>query len=161
MYSKGLEIVRDVRNVGNVSEEVRSKVWAMTSNFKVKIPSMAMPMQHTQIWMDFVPQPDTYSLPVEAPLLGDQKKQTVTALSSTEAEYIALSEAARDAKWLQSLYNELGYEQKGPTLLLGDNNGSIAMANNAQFHKRLKHIKIRYHWTQEQIQQGHLFIEEC
>ena len=49
------------------------------------------------------------------------------ALSSTEAEYIALSECSRAAMWLRHLYGELGYVQKGPTLLLGDNDGSIAM----------------------------------
>jgi len=94
-------------------------VEGLTFNFKVRIPSMAMPTQRTQIRMDS----------------------------------IALSEAARDAKWLQALYDELGFSQKGPTLLLGDNNDSIAMANNSQFHKRSKHIEIRHHWIREQIQQ--------
>jgi hypothetical protein len=37
--------------------------------------------------------------------------------------------------WLRHLYGELGYIQKKPTLLLGDNDGSIAMARNPQFHK--------------------------
>jgi hypothetical protein len=73
------------------------------------------------------------------------KKQSLVALSSTEAEYIALSEAARDAKWLEALYDELSYSRKGPILLLGDNNGSLAIANNSQYHKRSKHIDIRYH----------------
>ena len=45
-----------------------------------------------------------------------------------EAEYVALSEAAHEAMWLRYFYRELGYVQKEPTLLLGDNDGSIAMA---------------------------------
>ena len=55
------------------------------------------------------------------------KKQTMIALSSTEAEYIALSEAGREACWLRNLYEELGYTQKSPNLLKGDNDGSIAI----------------------------------
>ena len=64
------------------------------------------------------------------------KKQTTIALSSTEAEYVALSEAGREICWLRNLYEELGYKQKYPSLLKGDNDGSIAMARNPQFHKR-------------------------
>ena len=47
------------------------------------------------------------------------KKQATIALSTTEAEYVALSEAARDAIWLRHLYGELGFIQKEPVLLLG------------------------------------------
>jgi hypothetical protein len=68
------------------------------------------------------------------------KKQTTIALSSTEAEYVALSEAGREACWLRNLYEELRQSQDSPTLIKGDNNGSIAMARNPQFHKRSKHI---------------------
>ena len=62
------------------------------------------------------------------------KKQTTIALSSTEAEYVALSEAAREACWLRNLYDQIGYPQKYPTIIKGDNDGSIAMAKNQQFH---------------------------
>jgi hypothetical protein len=43
------------------------------------------------------------------------KRQSITALLSTEAEYIALSEMAREARWLRSLFKELGFEQVLPT----------------------------------------------
>jgi hypothetical protein len=62
-------------------------------------------------------------------------KQTIITLSSTEAEYVALSEAMCEAKWLATLYDELGYQANGPIKIFGDNNGSIAMAMNPQFHK--------------------------
>ena len=89
------------------------------------------------------------------------KKQTTVAQSSTEAEYIALAEAAREACWLRNLYDELGYSQSNPTLIRGDNNGSIAMARNPQFHQRSKHIAIRYHLIRDLINDGTLTIEEC
>jgi hypothetical protein len=89
------------------------------------------------------------------------KKQTTVALSSTEAEYIALSEAGREACWLRNLFEELGFPQLAPTLLKGDNDGSIAMARNPQFHKRAKHIEIRWHWVRDLTQNGILDIESC
>jgi hypothetical protein len=70
------------------------------------------------------------------------KKQTTIALSNTEAEYIALSEAGREALWLRNLYNELGFLHKDPTIIKGDNKGSISMMKNAQFHQRSKHIAL-------------------
>ena len=78
-----------------------------------------------------------------------------------EAEYIALSEAGREACWLRNLFDELGFPQLAPTLLKGDNDRSIAMARNPQFHKRSKHIKIRWHWVRDLAQDGVLNIESC
>jgi len=70
------------------------------------------------------------------------KKQTTIALSSTEVEYVALSKAGHEACWLQNLFEELGYPQEHPILIKGDNDSSISMAKNAQFHNRSKHIAI-------------------
>ena len=62
------------------------------------------------------------------------QKQSTVALSTTEAEYITLSEAGREACWLRNLYEELGFSQQDLTIIYGDNNGSIAMAKNPQLH---------------------------
>ena len=58
----------------------------------------------------------------------------VIALSSTEAEYVALSEAECEGTWLRNLYNELGFPQQSATVIKGDNDGSVILANNPQFH---------------------------
>jgi hypothetical protein len=63
------------------------------------------------------------------------RKQTIIMLSSTEVEYVMLSKAVCEAKWLTSLYGELDYQVQEPITLLGDNDGSIAIATNTQFHK--------------------------
>ena len=89
------------------------------------------------------------------------KKQTTITLSSTQAEYIALSEAGREACWLQNLFRELGYPKNNPILIRGDNDGSISMAKNQQFHNRTKHIAIRWHWIRELIQEKIITIENC
>ena len=63
------------------------------------------------------------------------KKQTVITLFSMEAEYVALSEAGRKATLLRNLYGELGFPQINPTIIKGDNDGSIVLTHNPQFHQ--------------------------
>jgi len=90
------------------------------------------------------------------------RKQISIALSSTEAEYVALSEAAREACWLRSLYSKLGLlQEEVPTLIRGDNEGLIAMAKNPQFHKHLKHIAICWHWVRDLVQEGKIYVDSC
>uniref|UniRef100_H3H925 Integrase catalytic domain-containing protein n=1 Tax=Phytophthora ramorum TaxID=164328 RepID=H3H925_PHYRM len=75
------------------------------------------------------------------------KKQRTVALSSTEAEYMALSEATQEAVWLKVFLCELGEMASDEAVkIYEDNQGSIALAKNPQFHKRTKHIDIRYHF---------------
>ena len=56
------------------------------------------------------------------------KKQTTVAMSLMEAEYVALYEASHKACWFRNLYEGLNHKQNLPTLIRGDNDGSIAMA---------------------------------
>ncbi|GAA5972159.1 hypothetical protein JCM3765_007763, partial [Sporobolomyces pararoseus] len=79
------------------------------------------------------------------------KRQKSVAISSTEAEYMALSEAAREAIWLRQLLKELGYEVSKPTLIRGDNSGSLLLASHPTSHSRTKHIAIHYHFTRELV----------
>jgi hypothetical protein len=88
------------------------------------------------------------------------KKQSVIALSSTEAEYIALSEAGREVVWLRNLYGELGFPQNTTTVIKGDNEGSIVLTEIPQFHQRSKHIQIRYHWVRDLVATDVLNIKE-
>jgi hypothetical protein len=70
------------------------------------------------------------------------KKQTTISLSSTKAEYVALSEAGHEVCWLKNLFLELGYSQNSPILIKGNNDGSIVMAHNLQLNSQTKHINI-------------------
>jgi len=89
------------------------------------------------------------------------KKQSITAMSTTEAKYIALSEAAREDRWLRNLFSELGFAQSLLTIIQGNNKGSIAISKNLQFHKRSKHIELQYHSIREQVQKGEIIVESC
>lgn len=79
------------------------------------------------------------------------KKQATVALSSMEAEYMALSYATREAIWLRNLLGELGLVQGEPTQIYVDNQGTISFAKSQDFHGRSKHIDIRHHFVRECI----------
>ena len=91
---------------------------------------------------------------------GSKKQSTITLLT-TEAKYVAISEALREALWLHHLYGELGFAQKQATVIFGDNDGSIVMAKNPQFHKRTKHVELRWHWVQNLVQDGIIDLKNC
>uniref|UniRef100_H3G826 Reverse transcriptase Ty1/copia-type domain-containing protein n=1 Tax=Phytophthora ramorum TaxID=164328 RepID=H3G826_PHYRM len=88
------------------------------------------------------------------------KKQRTVALSSTEAEYMALSEATQEAVWLKVFLCELGEMASDEAVkIYEDNQGSIALTKNPQFHKRTKHIDIRYHFVREKVEDGQVYFD--
>ena len=82
----------------------------------------------------------------EGAITWGSKKQNTISLSTAEAEYISLSDATREAIWLRNLYAELGYPQQEPTLIYGDNQSALAIAENPRYHKRTKHFDIKHHY---------------
>ncbi|XP_031265470.1 secreted RxLR effector protein 161-like [Pistacia vera] len=74
------------------------------------------------------------------------KKQATTALSSSEAEYVAATSAACQAIWLRRILAELHQKQEGATTIFRDNKATISMTKNPIFHGRTKHIDIRFHF---------------
>ena len=63
--------------------------------------------------------------------------------------------------WLQRLLSDLGNPPDGPTTILEDNQSSIAMARNPQFHGRAKHIDIKHHFVREQVSNGSIELQYC
>ena len=78
-----------------------------------------------------------------------------------EAEYIALTHAAREAIWLRSLTQELGIPAAGSIPLLTDNQAAIAFSHDNQFHARSKHIDLRHHFIRERIQANEIVVSYC
>jgi hypothetical protein len=76
------------------------------------------------------------------------KKQELVSLSTTEAEYIAMTHATKEAIWLRKLIAELFRPLEHPITLHGDNQSAITLAYSdiGQFHAHTKHIDIRYHF---------------
>ena len=78
------------------------------------------------------------------------KKQHIVALSSTEAEYVAQTHAAKEAMYLRTLVEEIcGFDK--PVTLNCDNQGAIALSKDNKFHTRTKHIDIRCHFIREAV----------
>ena len=94
------------------------------------------------------------------PISWMSKRQPVVALSSAEAEYVAISSATQEALWLRSMMEELGYPQS-PTIIYSDSTTAIAIANNPVLHSRVKHIDIRHHFVRDCIQRNQIkFIHQ-
>ena len=76
--------------------------------------------------------------------------QTTVAHSSTEAEYMAISDCSRQVIWMCNIFMELGIPL-APIPIYGDNQGSIFIGSNPVQEIRTKHIDIRYHYVRECI----------
>jgi hypothetical protein len=84
-------------------------------------------------------------------ILWRSKKQTLTAQSSTEAEYIAFATAGNEMCWIRNLYKELGFALDSPTPIKCDNDSAIAMSNNLFLSKGSQHIDLKWHTIREHI----------
>uniref|UniRef100_A0A1J3I7B7 Retrovirus-related Pol polyprotein from transposon TNT 1-94 n=2 Tax=Noccaea caerulescens TaxID=107243 RepID=A0A1J3I7B7_NOCCA len=79
--------------------------------------------------------------------------QSVVALSTTEAEYMALSSAVKEAIWLKSLCEELGFGA-GAVKIHCDSQSALALAKNSVHHERTKHIATKYHFIRDIVADG-------
>jgi hypothetical protein len=83
------------------------------------------------------------------PIMWGSQKQTVTATSSTEAEYVVAWAATRQVIWLRNLLTEIRYLPVAATSLYSDNQPCIRLIRSPEVHKRTKHVDIRYHATKD------------
>ena len=98
-----------------------------------------------------------------AAISWNSKKPATVALSSTEAEYMALTQAVKESLWLQAILLDLGALKhlKEIRNISIDNQGAIALARNPEFHARTKHIDIQYHFIREHIENGQIELTYC
>ena len=89
------------------------------------------------------------------------KRQPTVALSTTEAEYMALSAAVKEGMWLRRLIEELGMEKDGPLQINVDNQSCIALAKNPEYHARTKHIDVQHHFSREKVEEGVVELSYC
>ena len=88
------------------------------------------------------------------------KQQSYVALSSTEAEYLVLTQASKQALWVKRFLAEIdviwGKQRKrkpDPITIFADNQGSMALAKNPEFQCRTKHISIQQHFIREKVEE--------
>jgi len=91
------------------------------------------------------------------------KKQPIVTLSSTEAEYVALTHASKDILWIHKLLTEFSsiFSFTLPTTLFCDNQGVIRLLKDATFHRCTKHINVHFHFICQTITTGHVILEYC
>ena len=76
---------------------------------------------------------------------------TMVCLSTAEAEFIAVTEAAKEVMWLRELLNELGLAAAGPTTIFGDNQVCVSMINNYAVSSRSCHFAVKMSWIREMV----------
>ncbi len=72
------------------------------------------------------------------------------ATSTTETEYVAMSEATKEIMWIQDMYKELGIKYRQPAVIYEDNSSAIALAKTENCSK-LKHLASKYHLIRQQV----------
>jgi len=85
--------------------------------------------------------------------------QSIVALSTTEAEYMVVIEAVKEAIWLRGLLGEFGLRQ-GLTTVYCDSQSTIHLTKNQMYHEGTKHIDVRYHFIREIIGQGQIVVKK-
>lgn len=82
----------------------------------------------------------------------ESKKQSTVSLSSTEAEYVAISQAAKEAIFIRGLLGELiSCEKQEPTVIYNDSQSAQKLVSNPVFHNRTKHINVKHHFIREAV----------
>ncbi len=89
------------------------------------------------------------------------KKQSVTADSSTIAEFVATHVVCKEIMWARSFLLSLGFPQPEPTILYEDNMSTISMIHNKTNGKRTKHIEVRYNLVREQYEKKVIKMVHC
>ena len=88
----------------------------------------------------------------ETPIAWNSSLQRVVATSTMEAEYMAMYSAMQDLVWIKGVLHDLGKEVR--LRMYVDNKSAILLSKTSAFHKRSKHIDIKYHWIREKVDDG-------
>jgi hypothetical protein len=96
---------------------------------------------------------------LNVPICWRSKSQRGVTLSSTEAKYVAISDAVKELKFIYYLLSDLHIKVNLPIVVKTDNIGAIFMSENALTGFRTQHVDIRYHFVQEIIEDGFIKIE--
>ena len=95
-------------------------------------------------------------------VMWSSRRQDITALSITEAEYISCSEAAKDIRWLQQFLEEIlpsARNQVVPTNLYTDNEAALKLVKTQTFHRRTRHMEHRLHHIRELVEKGLIYLK--
>jgi len=90
------------------------------------------------------------------------KRQPTIALSTTEAEYMANTQATKEAIWITKLMMDLGYmEEKKMMVIRCNNQGAISLTKNPTHHAQTKYIDVQHHFVRQRVENGKVRFEYC
>ena len=95
----------------------------------------------------------------KAPVMFRTKLQTMIALSSCEAELIAISEGCKHLGFVENLLKFLGVKYATPIKVFNDNRGAINIVNNRKAVRRCRHVELRHFFLQDWIATGRITLE--
>jgi hypothetical protein len=87
------------------------------------------------------------------------RKQQSISTSTTEAEYVGLWDAAKEAVWLRNLFRNLGRGRYAGGEHYSDSQGALRLTGNPEFHARSKHINVQYYYVRELKEAGVIDVE--
>jgi len=96
-----------------------------------------------------------------SPISWQAKKQSTIALSTVEAEYAALTQAVKEAIWIQNLLKDLGMAKYSPRIINCDNQGTIALADNPTHHARTKHLDVQLQFVRDHVERRTIELSYC
>lgn len=89
------------------------------------------------------------------------KKQTNVAMSTCEAEYYSVTEAAKEVIWLRKLLESFAITSTEPTTIFNDNQACIEMIEDSDFKPRTKYIGVRYHFIRDWVARKVIELYHC
>jgi hypothetical protein len=93
------------------------------------------------------------------PVSWASKKQKVVSQSTCEAELYAEGAGINEAKWLQDLLEEIGYDSTDPPIVYGDNQSTQALSKNGIKSERTKHVSYKYAYIYYEVSEGRIELE--
>ena len=87
------------------------------------------------------------------------KKQKTVALSTSEAELMAITEATKEIEWTQQILEEMGYGVRQAAVLFTDNQGTEKMTKNDVCHEKSKHIAIKHYRVRDLQKEGKISVK--
>jgi hypothetical protein len=96
---------------------------------------------------------------LRCPVIRKSKQQQSVTLSSSEAEYVALSEAAKELKFVAQTLESIGIKVKYPITVLVDNVGAIFMSENVTATKQTQHVHTCYQFVHVEVEDGRIIFK--
>ncbi|GMF63004.1 unnamed protein product [Phytophthora fragariaefolia] len=93
------------------------------------------------------------------PVVFKAKKQATVALSSAEAEYMALAVTVKELLWVRQVLKEIAIRLGCATDVFIDNKAAISIASNSGYTPRAKHIDLRVHFVRDHVENGTIKVE--